>query len=63
MPQNDLIAELKRCEIDLFEAADKFCVLSYHIKDEEARKCAHDRMIRFEESGRRIRAVLKEYGV
>jgi len=59
--ESELIAELKRCEIDMFEAEDKFHVLSFYISDTQSRECAKSRVEWFNEAGNRIRNILKLY--
>lgn len=61
MTKEDLIEELKRCNVDMFEAQDKFHVLSFYINDTQAYDCAVDRVRWFEESSRRIESLLKQY--
>lgn len=60
--ERELIEELKRCEIDMFEAEDKFFVLSFYISDTQALQTAKSRVEWFNESGNRIRNILKMYG-
>ena len=54
------IKELEQCRIDLFEAEDKFHVLSFYIKDEQAYKCAKDRVMWMNEASERVKTLLKE---
>lgn len=61
MSKAELIEELKRCEIDMFEAEDKFHVLSFYISDKQAYDCAKSRVEWFNLAGERIRKVLKDY--
>ena len=61
MADEVLIEELERCLVDMFEAEDKFHVLSYYIKDEQAYQCAESRVTWFYESGERVRRILKAY--
>lgn len=61
MTNQVLIEELERCLVDMFEAEDKFHVLSYYIKDEQAYQCAKSRVTWFMEAGERVRSVLKAY--
>jgi len=61
MTSEELIEELKRCEIDMFEAEDKFHVLSFYISDTQAQQTAKARVVWFNESGNRIRNILKLY--
>lgn len=55
----ELIAELKLCAADMFEAEDKFHVLSDYISDSQARECAKSRVEWFAKSYDRIQKVLK----
>ena len=61
MTSDDLITELKQCITDMFEAEDKFHVLSFYISDPQALQCAQSRVEWFRESGDRIQKVLKQY--
>lgn len=61
MTDADLIAELKLCLVDMFEAEDKFYVLSLYINDQQAKTCAESRVRWFQDSARRIENVLKKY--
>lgn len=61
MTDSDLIAELKLCLVDMFEAVDKFHVLSFYISDPQAKTCAESRVRWFQDSGRRIENALKQY--
>ncbi len=61
MTNEDIINELKSCLVDMFEAEDKFHVLSFYISDPQAKQCAESRVKWFRESGDRIQKVLKMY--
>lgn len=52
--------ELKQCEIDLFEAEDKFHVLSFYIKDAQSLECAKSRVVWMLEAGCRVRETIKK---
>lgn len=54
----ELIAELKLCAVDMFEAEDKFHVLSYYISEPQAYECAISRVEWFEKANDRIQKVL-----
>lgn len=54
----ELIAELKLCAVDMFEAEDKFHVLSDYISDSQARECAKSRVEWFAKAYDRIQKVL-----
>lgn len=54
------IEELKQCKIDLFEAEDKFHVLSFYISDEQSLRCAKSRVKWMYEAGNRVKETLKE---
>lgn len=54
------IAELKQCRIDLFEAEDKFHVLSFYISDKQAHICAKDRSDWMGKSSERVKDLLEE---
>jgi hypothetical protein len=53
------VQELERCGVDLFEAEDKFHVLSFYIKDDQARACAESRRDWLRESALRLEQTLK----
>lgn len=53
-----LIAELKLCAVDMFEAEDKFHVLSDYISDPQALECAKSRVEWFAKAYDRIQKVL-----
>ena len=53
-----LIAELKLCAVDMFEAEDKFHVLSDYISDPQALECAKSRVEWFAKANDRIQKVL-----
>jgi hypothetical protein len=53
-----LIAELKLCAVDMFEAEDKFHVLSDYISDPKALECAKSRVEWFAKANDRIQKVL-----
>lgn len=55
----ELITELKLCAVDMFEAEDKFHVLSDYISDSQARECAKSRVEWFAKAYDRIQKVLK----
>jgi hypothetical protein len=59
--ESELIEELKRCQIDMFEAVDKFHVLSFYISDPQAKQCAESRVAWFRESNDRIQKLLKSW--
>jgi hypothetical protein len=61
MTEASLIAELKRCLVDMFEAEDKFHVLSFYINDPQAKARAESCVEWFRESNDRITNVLKQY--
>lgn len=54
-----LIAELKLCSVDMFEAEDKFHVLSHYVSDPQALECAKSRVEWFAKANDRIQKVLK----
>ena len=54
------IKELEQCRIDLFEAEDKFHVLSFYINDSPALLCAKQRVIWMNEANHRVKKVLEE---
>lgn len=54
------LIELRQCRIDLFEAEDKFHVLSFYINDKEAHKCAKDRSDWMGKSSDRVKETLKK---
>ena len=56
------IEELKLCEIDLFEAEDKFHVLSFYIADKQSHECAVSRVKWMNEAARRVKETLDEIG-
>lgn len=53
------IEELEQCRIDLFEAEDKFHVLSFYINDKQAFKCAKDKSDYMGDAGRRVKETLE----
>lgn len=53
------IAELERCQDALFEAEDKFHVLSFYINDTQALECAKSRVDLMYKSGHRVTETLK----
>lgn len=53
------IAELERCQVALFEAEDKFHVLSFYIKDPQALECAKSRVAWMYEAGQSVVQTLK----
>lgn len=53
-----LTAELKLCAEDMFEAEDKFHVLSDYISDPQALECAKSRVEWFAKANDRIQKVL-----
>lgn len=55
----ELITELKLCAVDMFEAEDKFHVLSDYISDSQARECAKSRVEWFAKANDRIQKALK----
>lgn len=55
----ELITELKLCAVDMFEAEDKFHVISDYISDSQARECAKSRVEWFAKAYDRIQKVLK----
>lgn len=57
------IQELKHCRIDLFEAEDKFHVLSFYIKDKESFDCAKSRTQWMYEARKRVEETLKKIEV
>jgi hypothetical protein len=61
MTNKHLIDELKQCLVDMFEAEDKFYVLSFYITDPQAKACAESRVEWFRKSNDRIANVLKQY--
>lgn len=54
------IKELEQCRIDLFEAEDKFHVLSFYIDDGPALLCAKQRVTWMNEASERVKTLLKE---
>lgn len=48
------IAELERCQVALFEAEDKFHVLSFYISDPQALECAKSRVGWMYEAGQSV---------
>lgn len=54
------INELKQCEVDLFEAEDKFHVLSFYINDAQSLACAKDRTQWMSEACKRVEETLKK---
>lgn len=54
------IEELKQCRIDLFEAEDKFHVLSFYINDKQAFKCAKDKSDWMGKSSQRVKETLEK---
>jgi hypothetical protein len=53
------IAELERCQVALFEAEDKFHVLSFYINDPQALECAKSRVDWMYEAGSSVVQTLK----
>lgn len=53
------ISELERCQVALFEAEDKFHVLSFYIKDTQALECAKSRVNWMYEAGQSAVQTLK----
>lgn len=53
------IEELEQCRIDLFEAEDKFHVLSFYINDKQALECAKDKVDWMHKSGQRVKETLE----
>lgn len=53
------IGELERCHIDLFEAEDKFHVLSFYIKDGQALECAKSRVTWMCDAGQRVKSTIE----
>lgn len=53
------IEELEQCRIDLFEAEDKFHVLSFYINDKQAHDCAKDRSNWMGKSSQRVKETLE----
>lgn len=54
------IKELEQCLIDLFEAEDKFHVLSFYIDDEHAHACSISRRDWMNRAGLRVEQSLKQ---
>lgn len=53
------IKELEQCRIDLFEAEDKFHILSYYINDGPAWSCAKQRVTWMNKAGERVKTLLE----
>jgi hypothetical protein len=53
------IAELEKCQVALFEAEDKFHVLSFYINDAQALECARSRVDWMYEAGNSVVQTLK----
>lgn len=53
------ITELEKCQVALFEAEDKFHVLSFYISDPQALECAKSRVDWMYEAGHRVTETLK----
>lgn len=54
------IDEIEQCRVDLFEAVDKFHVLSFYIKDAQAHECAVSRVRWMTKANDRASETLKE---
>lgn len=52
--------ELKQCQIDLFEAEDKFHVLSFYINDAQSHACAKDRVEWMSKASKRVKETIKK---
>ena len=54
------IKELEQCLVDLFEAEDKFHVLSFYIDDKHAHACSISRRDWMNQAGLRVEQSLKQ---
>jgi len=54
------VEEIEQCRVDLFEALDKFHVLSFYINDEQALECAKLRVQWMAKADDRASETLKE---
>lgn len=56
-----LVEEAKNANVSLFEAEDKFHVLSFHLSDEASLKCAKERVEWMRKSGDTLRTALAPF--